>query len=399
MLLAFSLLVMAIGISSIAGLRVLHETQSLSNNTYHAQYQAKSALNYAVHLLNTEDNWRTIRPDGSWYDQVVLGNGGTISIDVQDEQGRLLKDHVGENIRIEVEGRQGESRYMLQAILASESLKIPAVNYPVHVEGNLTVAAGASMFVKGKGASSSGNILVSGAIEGNAQGKSINGKANIKGKKEVLNATLAPFDYSLVTLYENPDANIMISGSVFERTVLGPSEDQVDAKQMKYVYRLQLKSDLTIRNIRIQGTLYVKTNGFNLTLDEQVLLQPLTKGGISLIVDGDVTFSFRGGKHMLNEADYAYNFNPTRMAYLEQTDSDATDKHESQIEGIVLVNGNVHVEESSLFHGSVICLKNMHVADAPVFHYQNQVQNEAASLIGDNEIMKIVPGSIKQIYD
>ena len=92
-----------------------------------------------------------------------------------------------------------------------------------------------------------------------------------------------------------------------------------------------------------------------MTVDQQVLFQPVRPDYPALIIDGDAVLQYSSQGTVLSEATTGVNFNPPGTPYNGYSDSDLSDTYPSEIQGLVHVTGQVQLQNTALIRGLLLC--------------------------------------------
>ena len=92
-----------------------------ASNSLAATVLARSAIELAMHEINTDPSWRSKRPDGWWFKDKPLGEGTIAVAAVSTKAGTLQANPCGPVLLRSV-GKVGTSRTMLEVQIAPEQL-------------------------------------------------------------------------------------------------------------------------------------------------------------------------------------------------------------------------------------------------------------------------------------
>jgi hypothetical protein len=147
-------------------------------------------------------------------------------------------------------------------------------------------------------------------------------------------------------------------GNTMQKVALSPQLNPYGTPSPDGVYVWSPGADVTIKLVRIEGTLVINNPGKKVTIDQTVLMHNARPDYPVLIVDGNLTLQY-DSSGTLSESTQATNFNPAGVPYPYPggaTNATQIDTYPSEIQGLVHCRGSVTVAGSSgRIRGALIC--------------------------------------------
>ncbi len=182
------------------------------------------------------------------------------------------------------------------------------------------------------------------------------GGGTVTGTLTVPAQTKAIPDASVLDTYRGLAVTIPFPGGTMERAVLGPNSNPWGLGSPDGVYYMDTAGrDITIRGLRLWGTLVIRTSGHKVVLDDAVFMEPYRSDYATLIVDGNLEIRLRSGEHGLSETLWLTNFNPFSCSYQGRSDILILDLYPNEIRGLVHATGTVLFKNSPCVRGAVMC--------------------------------------------
>jgi len=399
--LAVSLIVATMGLGALLAIRAQARAANDLADAAEARQYAAAAIELGRLAISQDPNWRTNRTCGAWISQQTVGSG-TCTLEVTDPVDGNLANRPHDPVIFRATGVKGQARQMIEVTLSANPVPLPALKYAIHTAGQLHVKAGKQLATNAAIVSTNGSLRNDGTIAGSVEAASATQVGIISGTLTLGAPSKAFPDRSVVDLYANL-GTLIAPGSTMEKQVLSPGRNPWGATNPEGVYVVRANQNLTIRNMRIYGTLIVICNGNTVTLDNQVLLQPVRSDYPTLIIDGDAVFQYSSLGTPLSELLTLVNFNPPDTPYDGESDADILDFYPSEIQGLVHVTGQAQLKGTALIRGLLLC-ESAASADAVASDDSQIIYNPALYANppqGYTTAVKMIPqsGSWKQAVD
>lgn len=399
--LAVSLIVATMGLGALLAIRAQARTANALADAAEARQYALAAIELGRLAIGKDPNWRTNRTCGVWISQQAIGSG-TCTLEVTDPVDGNLANRPHDPVIFKATGIKGQARQMIEVTLSAKPDPLPALKYALHTGGQLHIKAGEQLATNTATVSTNGSLRNDGTIAASVEAGSASQVGIVSGTVTLGAPPKAFPDRSVVDLYANL-GTLIAPGNTMERQVLSPGQNPWGPTDPDGVYVVRANQNLTIRNMRIYGTLVVIGNGNTVTVDNQVLLQPVRSDYPALIVDGNAVFQYSSLGTPLSEALTLVNFNPPETPYDGESDLDMLDVYPSEIQGLVHVTGTLQINNTALVRGLILC-ESTASADAVVCEDSQIVYNPslyANPPQGYTTAVKMIPqsGSWKQSVD
>jgi hypothetical protein len=321
-----------------------------------ARAAAQSALEATVGMIQADPTGADWKPRAELADFAArrsLGNAA-VSVGIASSDGATrLTDWTG-SVHLDAFAWHDGWQHGLRATLEPVVTNLEALGHPLVVGGNLKVT--------GTSLSGQGVAVTNGVIEATSAQIGIGTQASgTTGSTFVITPTIRPEpmnlpDSSVISSYLARATTIeiaQISGRNLERVVLSSGSNPFGSTNASGIYAVRCGGqDLTIRNLRVLGTLILIEPGAGTTITGRVFFEQRATNQPVLLVDGSITIQTESND--LSEATITTNLNPTGSPFRTVTDADTTDFYPSVFEGIVYVRGNVASSASTTIEGSLI---------------------------------------------
>ena len=218
--LASSLLITILGLGALAAVRIQMRSARLVRDAAEARACAVSAIELGLLQIKQNPNWRTERPNGTWFDNQTLG-AGRFTLQGVDLADGSLSDSVYEPVVLTGIGTKGAARHKAQVTLVPVVKPLAALSSCVVASGNIVIAAGKQMTVIGAPVTTNANLGNSGTIDGNAEGQTANGPGTITGTLTVP-GTVKPMPEASVFSSYVSKATVVPCAATIEKVVLAP---------------------------------------------------------------------------------------------------------------------------------------------------------------------------------
>lgn len=345
---------MVVAIAGLAGVTALSAMYILGAQRRIIELQAQaggarslavSGIEHVAAMMRADENWRWNQPSGVWVNQAPLG-GGTYTVEVTDPVDGNLGDSEGDPVRIAASGSVGSAVQLVTATLRPERDRTESLKWGVFVAGNIAVEllanVNASTDVRAGGSVSAnlGNVWPRVVASGSVSGLTYLG-GTVQGA-----APVAAPDPSLIDDYiargRAISFNSLNSGTL-ERIVLSPEVNPLGAPAGGAgIYYIDCGNQtITIRRLRVLGTLVLLNPGPGSRIRDTVRFDPAREDYPSLLVRGGIALDT--STSALSESSENVNFNPAGAPFAGVTDNDRSDSYPSRFTGLIYTTGDVSV--------------------------------------------------------
>jgi len=175
-----SMLVVLIGITALAAMRVQNWASSSSNDFAEARLYARSAVEVGMFYISSDPNWRTTRGNGAWATNKAVGKG-TFSLQATDPIDNDVTNGNNHPVILTGTGQKGQAVCKLQARLevgpaSNSGLAVSMISggnttiTSCTVTGDQTITANGNMNAGG-GSLVNANVEAHGNIQGGTYAK------------------------------------------------------------------------------------------------------------------------------------------------------------------------------------------------------------------------------------
>lgn len=315
-----------------------------------AQVMARSAVEYALALIEGNASWRSAYNHGQEYpgSWVSLNGVGEFKFMLLDSDGNLSDDQ-NDVVTVKGIGRSGDATYVASVKLEPQGAPLSCLEASFCTNGNIAtpilvpittnqfISSNGSINVSATGSSVQGSAQAVVNISGTVTGSRLTGIVPREMPHEhvfdyyLYNGTWIDVDSLPVDLASNP---------VIENTLLSPNSNPFGRKNPSGIYVIDCKGkSLLIRNCRIMGTIVLLNPGSSAGLYDSIHISPAAANLPAVLAQGDLCI--RTSSIDLSELVLGVNFNPIGTAYLEVSDSDLIDIYPSIVDGLVYASGKI----------------------------------------------------------
>ena len=396
--LASSLLITIIGLASLAVVRVQMRSSRLARDSDEARACAVSAVELGRLYVKQDSNWRTTRPNGTWVQDEPLG-AGRFTLQGIDPQDGLLSDSIYEPVVLTGMGARGIARHKVQVTLVPIIKPLTALNTCLHASGLLQVKANNRITAIGASVSTNGQLDNDATIDGNAEAQSVDHTGTVTGTLTVPGSVKPVPDAGVFGDYTSKATSVPYAANI-AGVVLGPGCNPLGPTDPNGLYVINTGGgNLTIKNVRIYGTLIIRAAGKTVTVDDAIFMQNYRSDFPVLLVEGNLVIKSKSVEGPLSEATCSTNFNPAGAPYGGTSDSDTTDQYPNEIRGLVHVKGSLSLQQTARIAGGVICEGAVTCEGANAIIYDAALYTSPPKGYTYVEKMKVSPGSWKQVVD
>lgn len=371
-----------VAICALAGMHLARsELQGArrSNDLHRARWLAASAVEQAVAAMNHDPldsgRWRTAFTHGVETEPIAAG-GGTMSFKLVDDTGSLT-NHPADPVWIHGYGRAGDAVWVERALARTDrGLPLEALAMALYSSGQVQVASNAPVTVSGAPLATDGNLDLTGNITGDVHAVSRSGGGNVSGESTIpAERKGVPWPNTFAD-YVARATQLPFSGNM-DKVVLAPGVNQygdgLNANGIYYIHTAG--SSITLKNMRLLGTLVIDAGGGTVTIDDQCFMEPFRPDLPVLLIRGTAQMGLKstGGDAQFRESSIGHNFNPPGAPYLGVTNNDTLDVYPSEIRGLVHVIGNVTFINRGVYRGAVLVQGTVTITDRQYFHHDRQL--------------------------
>lgn len=353
-----SIITMILGLAALMAVRVEQQISANAKDAVQARLNARTSIETAFHVLQSTANWRNTFAHGLW--TTLSFDDGTIAFKLVDEKDGILHGNTTQPVRLYGKGTVGNA-VRIQSVLieppgGNMQQPMDLLGMAIHSALELKISGGQQLTIIGAPASTNVNFRIDGDLIGDVEASTQSGNGNVTGSTTIP----APFkNMPPATVFDNyvAKATTLAHNGDFEAMVLTPTVNEYGGStNPDGVYYINTNgNNITIKHSRVHGTLVIDAGTKNVTIQNQVLMQPYRSDYPVLIVRGELHIQFNGDGQALDEVDINHNFNPPGAAYQGQSDADQLDVYPSEVQGLVHVIGLLQLNETSLVRGAIIC--------------------------------------------
>jgi hypothetical protein len=349
--LGVSLIVAALAYGGILATRARSRIALEVADAAEARQYAFDAVEIAKQWISSDPNWRTTRPNGVWANNLAIG-GGSCTIEGTDPADGNLANFPHDSVALKVTGRKGNSRHTVQVTFVARPEPHPALQYALHVAGQLHVLGGKTLHAGAATVSTNGTLNNGGTINGNVRALLALPAGTINGSLAIISGSVSVPDASIIDQYAA--VGTQIATSSLDKQVLGPGVNPFGEANPNGIYVVRPGANFNIKSCRVLGTLVVICpSGKKVVIDEKVLLQAYRSDCPALIIQGDADIQFDGGDDLLDEKLIGISLNPPGAPYNGNTNNGKGDVFPSEIQGLVHVTGKVNLKKTSKIRGAL----------------------------------------------
>lgn len=332
---------------------------------------AESGVELALARINANANWRTAYSSNVEVTPCTLGRG-TVGFKLVDETDGSLSNNTGDPVRVYGIGRCNKATRVysvrcgpaplscLQSTMTfGQAVTVSPVDYvikgssTISSNGNISAVA-AKLFQTGLDAA---GTLSLGASSGT-------GTRKAGAAAKVLPDSATVFDYYVangtqITGVPSVSGVLQIT-SVLISPANNPYGGGTNARGIYYIDCAG--ANVLLAKVRLVGTLVLRNCGLA-TLQTQIIMAPAQSGYPVLMVQGNMAWTADATR--LAEATAAVNFNPPGTPYPYNygagggvSNATLTDRYQTQIAGLVYINGTFDTSSALVLNKGVIVCTN-----------------------------------------
>ncbi len=334
------------GLSALSIATTQARTRTLSDQHTMSQLMARTMMEHAksavaAHLR--DGNTRLDLPGN--IDVVLTSPYGDGYWRFAELDGARLNNIDGP-VAIQLHGENGDALFHQEALLFPAGETYDVMGMAMYSGGSLTLRSGASVTselpIGAVGGVTADAAIVDAPVE---SAGSISGAAYLGSVDSDAASRLMPSD-TLFGYYTDLGERIILSDLPFragsywlEDLVLSPSENPFGATNPLGIYVIDCGGSwVTLRNVRVVGTLVLLNASNSVWIGQNTLIQPTHPWMPSLLVEGDA--GFYAGDTGPSEAAAGINMNPRGTPYQFESDSDRSDVYPAEIQGVAYVSGD-----------------------------------------------------------
>lgn len=347
-----AMVVTIVGLSAMSVARLEFLAGETGVDAVRARAAAESALELGMLEMQSNALWRTTNVNGAWRTDCPIGGGATYTLEGRDPSDGNLSNNNRDPVVLRGVGVSGQARHIVEVTMVDSGTAVSALTSALAAAGDLQVSSGRSLRVSGAPVTSNATLRNNGTINGDAAALLIVNLGTITGSSSILSLPRSMPDPSVVSMYAKLGTAIS-PGSTLERVVLSPKYTSLGPTNEDGIYVVNAGGNLTIRDLRVDGTLVVLAPGSTVTVDSRVFMTNNRPDCPALIVQGDLVLRY-DSTSTLNEGSGNPNFNPSGAPYNGQEDNDQADTYPSEIRGVVHATGRITMQQTARVVGCVI---------------------------------------------
>ncbi|MBX3390032.1 MAG: hypothetical protein KF691_11345 [Phycisphaeraceae bacterium] len=342
------LMVAAVSLGGMAVARSRSESNKLRRDEVQARIAAKSAIELARALIQSDSSWRTTRTNGTWNSGQSLQDS-TFDVSVSNPSGPLNNSEL-DSVVVLGDASVGRARQRLSVQLDAKTVPLDCLAVPLTVGGAITAT---SSTINPSGATIATNVSITSVlatIRPNVEATvSIIGTGFYGTTKSGVAARTLPkssvFDSYVAAGTPIPIGSLPVVSlkPTLQKVVLSPASNPYGATNANGIYVIDCQGQsLIITNCRIAGTLVLLNPGLSTAVTGGVRWAPAVSNYPCLLVNGSIALQMTSAN--LSESSLNANFNPPGTPYVYptgSTDTDTSDSYPSSITGLIYASGNV----------------------------------------------------------
>ncbi len=399
-----SALVVAMVLTGLMAERSLRRRAEIDADAATARSLANSAVDLGLQMIAADANWRTnLASSGQWLTNASLG-GGQVSLLATDPVDGNFTSGTDHGLLLQGTATIGQARQMVQVELAATFALMPCAQGGLHCSGSMSFNPSSNVTSPLTFSTNAGITATSATIATPVEaGTTILGSTYSKGtraaagSRSIPASTVADQYVALAT----PITFSSIPSATLRKVVLSPASNPFGTANPQGIYFIDCGfSNITIRDLRIVGTLILKNPGNTSTITGSVNWEPAFPGNPALLITG-------GGMILnlsataLSESSLATNFNPPSTPYRGFSDTMTFGLFPSQIRGLVYCTGNTQFQGTTNLQGVFIGGSTVTVASSAVINISPDPVLSATPPKGfrTGPTMTVVPGTWKRVVD
>ncbi|HYE62603.1 MAG TPA: hypothetical protein VD997_11465 [Phycisphaerales bacterium] len=352
--LGVSAIVAAMGVGLMYTVRLQGRRDALVADSTQARACAEAGVEIAAQLITSNSNWRT-RTNGTWVNAMALGPG-SVTVEVTDPIDSNLANDTSQGVLIKATGRAGEATHILSVNASPRGTAISSLGMALAAQGPVRIDATRIVNLNGGTLSTNGVLRNEGTIQGAARCSSTDGASVATLGTTTGAAALQMPSSGIISSYITRATVINLGATAtIQDVVLTPSFNSLGGGlNADGVYVINASgADLTIRSIRLMGTLIINNSGRKVIIEGPALMQPARSDFPTLLATGGIYYK-SSGLASLSESTEGCNFNPVGSPYLGDADGDTTDTYPSRFEGLMHAQEMVELDNNAVISGCVL---------------------------------------------
>ncbi len=348
--LGIAMILTILGLAAISVGRINTRIAVDAQDWSEAQLLAYSAVAHALTQIDNTSNWRTSL-DGTTVSKTF--GRGSFEWSLSDQTDGDLDDDETDPVTILARGTVNNAAYNLSMTAEIDGGALDILATTLSSSGDIILGVSAKLTLTDGPLSGNQSITNSGQIFGDVEADTVSGGGPYNGGVIEPAPPKAMPDPNIFSLYVAKATPITYTATM-EEIVISPATTPDGVTNADGVYYIDTGGgDLTIRNIRLLGTLVIQCGGGKVTIDDANLMQTNRPDYPVLLIDGDLDTTLSEG--VLGEKITKVNYNPPGTKYNGQQDMDELDNYPNQIAGLVHVTGDVLLTKFTDIIGTVIC--------------------------------------------
>jgi len=353
LVLSVALLLATIGFSALTVSRIHLRSSVGTNDWQEAGLLAQSAIEYAMATLDQTPSWRTTFQNNVPMPvvQKTLGRG-TMSAVLVDEYDGNLGNYGTDPVRLYGIGRVGDTT-RAHSVEIRPSKGMSVLKSAAHSGTRIYILSLREVLLSGGLISSNDRFRSEGYVYGDSEAITYEYANVTTGNERVLSAAKVMPGTRPIDVLKSKATTIPVSSTISGR-VLGPDSNPWGTPNPDGLYYLNAGQNVTLSQIRLWGTLIIRTGSATVTISDSVFFENYRSDYPTLIVEGNAVISLRSAETSLSEATANVNFNPMETPYEGQSDSDKVDSYPNEIRGLVHVTGEARFQQNPTIRGVLL---------------------------------------------
>lgn len=387
-----------IGVTGITALRVERSQATKSGEFVQARMAAQSAIEIGFREMNQNSAWRTTYTSGNWFSNRQMGNA-QCSLSGQDPGDNDLADSNTDNVILTGVGVAGATKFALSVTTTALTPPLDALETLIHAN-QITVNNSRSITGTGAPVSSNGSVTIgsTAVISADLETVSVNDATKVTGVVETSAETKSMPDAGLLDQYAARGTTVAYAATI-SNALLGPGVNTLGAVNADGVYYINASAgNLTLTNVRVNGTLVIRGPGRTVRITGPVFMEPYRSDYPVIITDANLELSMSSGTS-LSEATISINLNPLGVPINGVVDVDLVDTYPNEIRGLVHTRGNLSVLNAPKVKGVIIAEGTATVDGSLNVEYDKRLYDSPPQGYTKAPQMVVVDGSWRQVVD
>lgn len=365
-------IVAVIGLSALTVVRVQRRGCDDIADLGKARLYARSAVEWGLHELKYDEDWRSSRPNGVWTNKQAIGDGA-FTVSVIDPNDGDIGNRDNDPVTITGWGYAGEASHCMRVQLDASATPLTCLEVAMQASGNLVI--GSATIISDQTIATNATASASGAYvfadveaASNITGGTYYG-TNTSGVPARTMPDSSVFDQYIADGTNIPLSELKKSGSVriLEDVTLSPTSSPFSTgPNADGIYVIDCSYAIVrVRDVHVEGTLVLLDSSL-VSVEGSVDWKPAVENYPALLIRGSATIKY---------------------------DDDTLDGAPSKIAGIVYVTGNTTISNAVTVEGALISGARIDVSGTFQMFYNSAFYQHPPPGFGEEGGLRIVPGS------